>query len=350
MGLFSRLNKNREKNEFVGDNQYISGGNAFVVSEQNKANLEKLSLTWNPPNKEQTEDTFSDDDVETILTNTTKKTTPYIFYQYFQLCNYFINKYKYSTSDNNMMRIIKKMQMIAFFNGKAGLWFNRVTQSYIPVAIVDITHNRYGMLKSVTVNSNFDFDMVKENQEDYKHNPNYNFTITDPNDIVIYQLKNNGLSCWIWLREYVNIQHQLMGQISACSLINNKIISFSIDNKKDNKKSLLSFLNPKRFWLYTRNTNKMSENIKVLSELVESDITIKYLDIYRQTMDIYSDYIGIRNNTEFKKERNTVDEVNAEQGWFDALEYEIYFNLKHFIDELNSRHMTFNKVELEEFR
>lgn len=334
------------KTDPIGDNQYISGGNLFQMNEQAKAIEEKEKLSWNG-------EPIGEGDVDSIdkeIANTTRDTTPYKYYQYIQLCNYFINLYKYKCSNVSLLEQIKKMQMIAFFNGTAGLYKVPTLNKWIAVSIDSISSNEYDELEEVTINTKYIFDDKKERDEYYTPDKKYNRVLRkeDLEDLVIYKMRSNGASCWVWAREYINNQNRLLNQISVCSLINNKIIAFVMDSKNDNKKSLLSFLKPNRFWIYTRNSNKMNDSIKILNDMLDTDVTVKYLDIYRQTMDIYNDYLGIRNNTEYKKERNTVDEVNAEQGWFDCIEYEFYFNFFVFIEKFNEK--SSDKVILDEFK
>lgn len=355
MGFFNKYKKEvptpstpkitPEQKEFIGDNQFISGGNLFQMNEQAKAIEEKEKLEWNG-------EPIDDQDTVVLdnqIANTTKHTTPYKYYQYIQLCNYFINLYKYECEDVELLEQIKKMQMIAFFSGRAGLFRLPIKNKWVAVSIESTKTNDYDELEEVTINTKYIFDENVERDGTYTPDKKYNRVLQneDLNDLVIYKMRNNGASCWIWAREYINVQNQILNQISVCSLVNNKLIAFVMDSKNDNKKSLLSFLRPNRFWIYTRQSNKMNDSIKILKDIIDTDITVKYLDIYRQTMDVYSDYLGIRNNTEYKKERNTVDEVNAEQGWFDAIEYEFYFNFYLFVEKFNKKSNV--KIKLDDF-
>lgn len=333
MGLFSKKAKNTtpEQNEFVGDNNFISNGNLYQTYEQLKAQYEKLQLEVAGANYED----GNVDEIDKQLFGIVNNTVPFSYYQYLQLCQYFINIFKYDCPDLVLKRNIKIAQMIAFFNGVGGLWWNRVAQQFIPVAITDEVKNYYGVVTKLKINLNYNFEQMVNQGGNYKFDENTSFTV-DRSDVIICRIKNSSLSCWIWLKEYIEIQRQLLGQISIGTLINNKILQFTMESKSDNRSSLINFLKPNRFWVYSRRSNKMGENINIFKDLIDGDITIKYLDIFRQTMDIYNDWVGIRNNTEFKKERNTVGEVQASQGWFDALEEEFKLNFDLFIDELNS--------------
>lgn len=353
MGLFRKKEEketnNKEVNsgnlDFIGNNNYISEGNNFQFIEQAKVKEAKSKMSWNGIPL----DDAIEGEVESKILEYTNETTPFKYYQYYQLANYFINLFKFECEDIGLFEAIKKAQLIAFFNGRAGLWWSGVAKKFIPVAISKVEVNEYDEIKSVTINTYFNFDDVNRQLDNYKLNEKFNRNV-DAKEVVLCSIRSNAMSCFIWLREYVNMQNRLMSQISMCSLINNKILSFNMDSKNDNKKSLLSFLNPSRFWIYNRQSTKLNDSVKLLTELIDSDLTVKYLEIYRQTMDMYSDYIGIRNNTEYKKERNTVDEVNAEQGWFDAIEYEFFINFKLFIDKLNNYPTMNSKVTYQDFR
>lgn len=341
MGLFRRKKEQVGQSDFLGDNNKISNGNNFEMYQQAKAKEQKLDLKWGA-------EPFEDEDIDNVDTETKKwltKTTPQIYYQYYQLCSYFTNLFKYEVEDIDLYQAIKKVQTIAFFNGKAGLYWSELSNKFIAVSVSEVDRDKYGTIIKVKINTNYN-----NVNGDTKYEPNIKDDLwVDKSKVIIYRLKNNEMSCYIWCKEYVEVQHRLLNQMGVTSLISNKIIGFTMSSKNDNKKSLLSFLNPNRFYIYSRHSNKLSDSVKILNEIIDSDISLKYLEIYRQTMDIYSDYIGIRNNTEYKKERNTVDEVNAQQGWFDAIEQEFYFNFKIFMEELNQSIYNKYQVTYQEF-
>lgn len=338
MGLFKKKEpKNTgDINSFIGNNNKISNGNMFEMYQEAEIKNQKLNLEWS------SDGPYSEsigDDVDRAIYGWVKNTTPQPYFQYYTLCNYFTNLFVYYTDDLELMQAIKQAQVIAFFNGKSGLWINKTVNKVIPVAIVEYDQDNYGTIKRVKINTHYNWsDPNKSYALDHKYDLWINI-----GDIIPYTFKHNGMSCFVWCREYVTVQNRLLNQIGVCSLISNKIVSFTMESKNDNKKSLLSFLNPTRFFIYSRQNSRFADSVKILTELIGSDLTPRYLDIYRQTMDIYSDYLGIRNNTEFKKERNTVDEVNAEQGWFNALEQELYFNFMMFMEKIN-KHPAINTI------
>lgn len=343
MGLFNKKPKQDvPQSDFIGDNNKISNGNMFEMYEQAKTKDEKLELSWGG-------EPFQTDDIDSIDVETNKwlkKTTPQKYYQYYQLCSYFTNLFGYEIDDVELSQAIKKTQMIAFFNGKAGLYYSELANKYIPVSISEFKKDKYGTIQEIKINTNYN---NANGDVNYKPNIEDEMWVNGSN-VIIYKHKNNEMSCYIWCKEYVEAQQRLLNQLGVCTLISNKIISFTMSSKDDNKKSLLSFLNPSRFYIYSRHSTKLNDSVKILDEIINSDVSLKYLEIYRQTMDIYSDYIGIRNNTEYKKERNTVDEVNAQQGWFDALEEEFYFNFKMFMEQLNKSPFTKNKVTYQQYK
>lgn len=342
MGWFRKEGNNKALADKVANleqmlldpNSWMSGGGLFAMNEQLKAQGEKQRLTW----KEMYEELEGvDADIQSYTNNLV---TPKYFL-FWNLCNYYTNLFQYNTNNVDLNNEIKKMLTIGFFNGKAALYFNPVSDRWQAVAIENINYTRYGTVKGYRINLHFDI----ENGDLGNYNPDYTITNVEPNRIVYYQTKQHGFSCWVWLREFINTQQQLLNQISVSNLINNKIIGFELSNKDDSKSAIKSFLNPTRFFFYTRKEASLSKMIKFVSEFNDVSISERYLEIYRQTIDIYKDMYGIRNNTDYKKERNVSDEVNATQQWFDVLENELFTQFRLFVQRFNQNIHSKERIE-----
>lgn len=132
---------------------------------------------------------------------------------------------------------------------------------------------------------------------------------------------------------------QLLKQVIVCSLINNKIIEIQQDKKTDNVKSLLeNFIKPLKFWYIKRRLASLDSSIKVVENvdgLIE--VTSKYLEIYDGMLDAYYHLFGIRNNVDYKKERNVSSEVQASQSFFDRMENEYLKMFKIFMKDFKNK-------------
>ncbi|MBR2507993.1 MAG: hypothetical protein IKB98_00255 [Clostridia bacterium] len=132
---------------------------------------------------------------------------------------------------------------------------------------------------------------------------------------------------------------QLLKQVIVCSLINNKIIEIQQDKKTDNIKTILNnFIKPLKFWYIKRKLASLESSIKVVENvdgLIE--VTSKYLEIYDGILDAYYHLFGIRNNVDYKKERNVSSEVQASQSFFDRMENEYIKMFKIFAKDFQKK-------------
>lgn len=328
MGIFTKKQNTNETNK-IDPNELldgpISGGNYFEFKKELEILKDKQELKW-------TGETISvdDNDIDRQINNYINRAIVPKYFQYWNLANYYINIFKLKCNDDSLLNQIEKMRYLAFFHGQAGLYYEGVSNKWIPVTISNIKENEFGHVCYIDICTNPCFDEIQKNpiiqRIDYKC----------LDKLVIYKFRTIPYSCYVWLKEYVNVQSQLMGQMSIATLINNKIVSFSMDSKFDNKKSLLSFLNPFKFWIYSRNTKDLLSSVRIQKDLIDAEFAKKQIEMIRMVQDFWKDYVGIRNNTSFKKERNTDNEIDADQAEFNSIENEILTNLEQFIKQFNS--------------
>lgn len=324
------------KDELMNLNNFISNGNWSAVNEILKAQAEKAKLTWSNVDAEL-------NDVDKEILTYTDSTVPQKYFIYWQYCNYFTNIFKYETNSSYMNSQIKKMLSIGFFNGKAGLYYNEVTQRWQAVAVNRIHTTPYGIVRGYDISLTYNFN-ITDATNDGRTSDIY-MKYVPAKKLVYYQMKQHGFSCWVWLRELVEIQERMLKQITVCNLIDNKIIGIGVENKTDLIGMLKNYLNPLKWFVKYRDSNSLTRDIKFLNQdNNNNDISLKYLEIYRQTMGIYKDMHGIRNNLDFKKERNLTGEINATQQWFDILENELTDQFVLFVERLRENPLYIGEI------
>lgn len=300
---------------------YYSGGNMYDSDVELEALGEKanISLSGYSGNMK---------DIDDLINSTIKPLSYLDYYLLKQWCMYFTNLFRWETNDPDLDEKIKLMLYYGFFVGESALYFNPVSHRWDVVMISRKDRGFYGTLRSVSYyyNPTFDNENWKEPQEI--------FTSTEVQRFVFYKFRTDALSCWVWLWPAVRIQNLLLSQINVANLISNKQIIFKVTNSNDSKKELENFINPLRFWTYGRDGISLGESIKRLTDKEDLTVSEKYLEIYRQTTDIYHDLFGYRNNSDYKKERNVTGEVNASQSTFNNIQNEYYFNFDVFCRKL----------------
>lgn len=329
MGLFNR-NKTKAAeptaDQYVNDklSSYFTGGNMFEMDVELKAQHEKSKISLASGYN----DNYSSVDA---AINSTIEPFKYIdYYLLKQWGMYFTNLFRWESNSPKLDEKIKKLLYYGFFNGESALFYNPVSCEWDVVLIAEKEIGFYGNIRKVKYYYTPTFDKQQ------RPLPKNIFTSTDPSRFVFYTFRTDALSCWVWLWPAVRIQQMLLNQINVANIISNKQIMLSIDNETDNKKELETFLSPLRFWIFGRAKLKLEDSIKRLTDQEQLTISEKYLEIYRQTMDIYHDIFGYRNNSDFKKERNVSNEVDASQSMFDNIQNEYFFNFDLFIRNLQA--------------
>lgn len=303
---------------------YFTGGNWFDMNVALEAQHDKSKINLG--------NGYNDnyDDIDASIDSTIQPFRYIDYYLLKQWAMYFTNLFRWESNSYKIDEKIKKLLYYGFFNGESALYFNPVSCEWDVVLIAEKEIGFYGNIRKVRYYYTPTFD------KNERPLPKYIFTSTDVNRFVFYKFRTDAMSCWVWLWPAVRIQNMLLNQINVANIISNKQIMLSIDNETDNKKELKTFLSPLRFWVFGRAKLKLEDSIKRLTDQDQLTISEKYLEIYRQTIDIYHDIFGFRNNSDFKKERNVSNEVDASQSMFDNIQNEYFFNFDCFIRALQA--------------
>lgn len=339
MGLFNKTSKaiediQQQVNDFktVFDS-YVSGGNFYALNKK----LEQYEALRNlPPINGLTDDSETDNIDEQIL-KSVAAFIPQRIFMFWNYCQYFCNIINYEVDDNELWLELIRMQNIAFWNGMAAMYKHPIEDKWKAVAIWDLETDHNHKFKKAKISFEYNYDQQIEHP-DLTKDSNV-FEVDDPEKLCIYSFKSNGYSCWVWLKEMIDVQMQLLKQVIVCSLINNKIIEIQQDKKTDNIKTILNnFIKPLKFWYIKRKLASLESSIKVVENvdgLIE--VTSKYLEIYDGIIDAYYHLFGIRNNVDYKKERNVSSEVQASQSYFDRMEQEYVKMFKIFAKDFQKK-------------
>lgn len=311
---------------------YVSNGNFYAINKK----LEQYEELRNIPPINGLNEEQNIDDIDANILGSVKPFIPGKIFMFWNYCQYFNNIIQYEVDDPDIWIELIRMQNIAFWNGQAGMYYNPVQKEWRAVALWDVEYDHNHKFKSAKIAYEYNYDQQIMREE---YRPDNLITVDNPDHLVMYSFKSNGYSAWIWLKEMIEIQMQLLKQVIVCSLINNKIIEIQQDKKTDNVKSLLeNFIKPLKFWYIKRRLASLDSSIKVVENvdgLIE--VTSKYLEIYDGMLDAYYHLFGIRNNVDYKKERNVSSEVQASQSFFDRMENEYLKMFKIFAKDFKNK-------------
>lgn len=311
---------------------YVSNGNFYAINKK----LEQYEELRNIPPINGMNEEQNIDDIDSSILGSVKPFIPQKIFMFWNYCQYFNNIIQYEVDDPDAWIELIRMQNIAFWNGQAAMYYNPVQKEWRAVALWDVEYDHNHKFKSAKIAYEYNYDQQIMREE---YHPDNMITVDNPDHLAMYSFKSNGYSAWVWLKEMIEIQMQLLKQVIVCSLINNKIIEIQQDKKTDNVKSILeNFIKPLKFWYIKRRLASLDSSIKVVENvdgLIE--VTSKYLEIYDGMLDAYYHLFGIRNNVDYKKERNVSSEVQASQSFFDRMENEYYKMFKIFMKDFKNK-------------
>lgn len=158
-----------------------------------------------------------------------------------------------------------------------------------------------------------------------------NFIIFIPND---YNL--GGLIKWM---PFIRQLERLLKMLYTHSYSHAKSILYNVKDKKAIKDELELFFscdNP--FIINTGDesilSNKFKEFQAIKNTTNDTDTLVKYIQDF---LNIYYDLIGRRYNSDRKRERNLVDEIDASQENYDILQRPIKRNITQFLEEIENK-------------
>lgn len=176
--------------------------------------------------------------------------------------------------------------------------------------------------------NDFDLKWIERDLSSIENQENYIVFI--PND---YNL--GGLIKWM---PFIRQLERLLKMLYTRSFSHAKSILYNVKDKKAIKDELELFFscdNP--FIINTGDESILSNKFKEFQAIKDTnneDNLVKYIQDF---LNIYYDLIGRRYNSDRKRERNLVDEIDASQENYDILQRPIKRNITQFLEEIENK-------------
>lgn len=266
----------------------------------------------------------------------------YFLYEY--QANYFANTIDFECEDKELFLKIKLMIRCAFKDGVACLFRQ---EGKIGVGIVtNRKYNAFSELEECSVipitpmlAQYTDKDVEKWKKE---------LTMKIPRkDVAIFQWSNSGISNWVTIFQYCNIQRKLLNMINIDIYTMNKKFIYTINNPMTASKEIDWFFDDSSFAIIRPSTMELDNRLE-WSELASKDTGSKLIEFYKQHTGIYNAIFGRRTNNDFKKERSITNEVSLTEDNYQILEKEWMDLFKVFVEEASKYlniNVTFNEKE-----
>lgn len=268
----------------------------------------------------------------------------YFLYEY--QANYFANTIDFECEDKELFLKIKLMIRCAFKDGVACLFKNG---DKVGVGIVnERKYNAYSELEECTV-----FPITpalakytKEDVDKWKKE-NKLWLKLKREDVAIFQWSNSGISNWVTIFQYCNIQRKLLNMINIDIYTMNKKFIYTINNPMTASKEIDWFFDDASFAIIKPSTMELDNRLE-WSEGASKDTGSRLIEFYKQHTGIYNAIFGRRTNNDFKKERSITNEVSLTEDNYQILEKEWMDLFKVFCEEAKQYlniNVTFNEKE-----
>lgn len=345
MGIF---NKNKKNTSEFNQEQYMNNGNLYDVYQKLKAqqNIDLSTI----PNFHNVVDKIQDKLSQLNSKFVEDKTIQ--DYWLLQLhANYFTNTIVYKCNNPTFYGLIQDVIRAAWINGKAGIFFNKTLNKYYGIVITRITKNTYGEIETIEYYPLSLLDSI----EDYENLSNkkvlYTIKGEDCKNCAIFKWGTAAIGCWLIYWPFVRFQNMLLKMITVQSLSFNKKNIYKAINPKADLKEMELWYDPLNVFI----VNTMGDELgnKFSTNEIMTDDAVNFIEYYKQAIGCYYSVFGRRTNLDFKRERNTVEEVSMTSGSIENIERDWFTQFIIFVEhikEINEELKMIENLEIDEIR
>lgn len=266
--------------------------------------------------------------------------------------DYFCNTCRFETKDRYLKRLVINVIRGAFLMGCAGIYKNITLNILEPVYITGLEYGIDGKLKSAKILP-LDTCMQKMNQikteltaNDFKGMRE----VKDCDNLAVFSWGTMGYSAWITKWPFVKLQHLFLTIIIINGFVFNKKWIYKINNFTNIADEIKLFFDPANPFIVNVGSTEDLANRFATEEKGNSAGNSDVIDYYNKMIGVYYQLMGRKINSDYKKERNVSDEVEASQENFDVVQNDWLAQFELFIEDLKAIGMQIDIVKQEEMK
>lgn len=320
--MFKKKKKEEKENSFA-EPQEISGGNLYSI--YNKLKVQKDIDLSNLPSKNM-------EQINNIVSELNKKYVNALSINDYHLLllhsNYFTNTIIFNCNNYKLKRIIINIIRTAWLNGRAGLYFNKKVNKCYAISISNVVYSIYGDIEKIEY---YEYNTI-ENINPEQYNKEWLKTIEgkECENVAIFNWGALHLSAYILYFPFVKYQNNMLKTMIALSFCYNKKFGYNISNPEQILSELELWYNPANpFIIYN---DEVIKRFKVLENT--TDGALDFISYYKEAIGAFYAMFGRRMNLDFKKERNTVEEVSLTSGAIENVERDWLIQFEIFIENV----------------
>lgn len=317
-----KLRKNKKVNNEFEEIQYMSNGNLYDTHKRLEAqiNIDKNNISEKDVRKE-------------LLASLEAFSNKYTLDDYWLLLlhsNYFCNTIIFECNKWDIRSKIIDVVRYSWLNGLSGLYFDIYTKKVYPIIINNIEYNIYGEIVKIEywnafINKNINFDEITKKDKLIIEG------VDKCKNVAVMRWGAFAISAWIMYYPFVRYQGLLLKMVLAQTFSFNKKYTYRAKNKEVIKDEMEAWFNPLNVFFLTLDDDFVSR-FKMVEN--STDGAVDFITFYKEAIGIYYAMFGRRMNLDFKRERNTVEEVSLTSGAIENIERDWLIQFEIFVDNL----------------
>lgn len=274
-------------------------------------------------------------------------------YYLFQLhANYFVNTIVYKCNNWAVNDLIQKIIRYAWINGKAGVYFDTSINKYFGIIINNIETNMFGEIERIDYWPLAFSDNVASFEEVQKKPLLSIKGKKECDKVAIFKWGTAAISAWILYWPFVKLQNMLLKMISTQALAYNKKYIYKVLNPDADLSEMELWFDPLNIFLINASGANLSNKFEI-NDTSGGDTGLDFITFYKELCGCYYALFGRRMNLDFKRERNTVEEVSMTSGSIENLERDWYTQFLIFVEQfkdINKKYNLIENLEIDEIR
>lgn len=318
----------------------ITNGNAYNTQENLNAqvNIDYANIE-NPRNLSKATNRGTIQSLKNSIGGDKSKAKQYIeqrtLQTYFLLqlqANYFCNTIEFECNNNIVTEQIYKIIRGAFINGRAGM-YKTITNKLQPVGIMNkiIDSNGNAIEYTLTPIDN----VINSQTAPSKNKKITSFRVKDVENVIEFNWGTAALSAWVIMLPFILQQQSLLTMLNTLSFSYLKKYVYKINDPTAINDELELFFDPTNPFIADTGISSGLNNKFSSFDLSSAGGSQKdFIDYYNESIKIWYELFGRRNNKDDKKERNVSGEVKATQEQYNNLQNDYINQFKLFINRL----------------